>query len=262
MKVSALTILSIFFLKISIFAQQKESLPAIINYLGIGIGYNFDNIKDSNFSPLNQKGTALYYSIFYEQHSKNILKINAKYGDGTLNSGRLNKLKTSYYKANIGIAYLKNIFTKQQSTNFYIGGSYSIDILYMDWYNQDAFSYFSTNGLSISAAISKQFTAKQYIESTISIPVIQFLSRPPYNGLDEYIIENQNEPLKIIFNGKLASFKEYKSINWNINYKHEISNHFNLKIDYDLNIKSAKSTHTFTSFSNRISTSVLYKFPI
>ena len=258
MKVSVSTILLIFFLKISAFAQQEESLPN--NYLGIGVGYSFDYIKDTNFSPLIQKGSSLFYSIFYERHSKNILKINIKFSDGILKSGRSDRLKTSYYNASIGIIYLKNLSTNQQTTNIYIGGSYKLDVLYMDWHDQDAFSYISTNGLSINAAVSKQLTTKEYIESTVSIPVVQYLSRPPYNGLDEYIIENQDEPLNIIFRGKLASFKVYRSINWNVNYRYEISRHFNLKVDYDLNFQKAQRAHTLASLSNRVSTSILFKF--
>tara|TARA_R110000765_G_scaffold382938_1_gene474203 strand:+ start:126 stop:902 length:777 start_codon:yes stop_codon:yes gene_type:complete len=258
MKVSVSTIILIFCIRISVFAQQKASLP--IHYLGIGVGYSFDTVKDTNFSPLNQKGNSLFYSIFYERHAKNIIKLNIKYNGGNLKSGRSNRLETSYYNANIGISYLKNLSANQQATNFYIGGTYTLDVLYMDWYNQDAFSYIATNGLSINAAISKQLSPKNYIESTVSIPVVQFLSRPPYNSLDEDIIENQDEPLKIIFDGKLGSFKAYKAINWNVNYKHEISNHFNWRVDYEINAKKAERTHTFTSLSNKVSTSILYKF--
>lgn len=257
MKVSISTIFLILFLKISADAQVKELSPK--NYLGIGIGYSFDHIKDNILSPLNQKGNSIFYSIFYERHSKNILKLNVKYSDDILKSGSSNKLKTSYYKANVGITYLKNTSKTSQTTNYYIGGSYAMDLLYMDWNGQDAFSFVTTHGVAISAAVSKQLEPKQYIESTISIPVIQFLSRPPYNGLDEYIIKNQDDPLNIIFHGKLASFKDFKSINWNVNYQYEISSHINCKVDFDFNIQKVEKTPSFTSLSNRVSTSILYK---
>lgn len=258
MKASVSTILLILFFSVNAFAQQEESVPS--NYLGIGVGYRFDNIKDTNFSPLNQKGNSFFYSLFYERYSKNILKINVKYSDDILKSGPKNRLETSYYSASIGISYLKKITPNQQATNLYIGASYKLDILYMDWYDQDAFSYVSANGLAINAAISKQLTPRAFIESTVSIPVIQFLSRPPYNGLDTYIIENQDKPLNIIFNGKLSSFKQYKSINWNVNYRHELSNRFNWKVDYDFNFQKIEKEPTFTGLSNKISTSILYKF--
>ncbi|WP_117885349.1 hypothetical protein [Aureibaculum luteum] len=253
-----LSVLVIFLFSINIYAQQQGPIPK--NYLGIGIGYRLDNLKDTNFSPLNQKGGSFFYSVFYERHSKNIMKFNIKYGDGILKSGRSDRLKTSYYAGSVGFTYLKNLSTNQESANFYVGGSYNLDLLYMDWFNQDAFSYVSAHGLSMNVAVSKQLAPRQYIESTVAIPVLQFLSRPPYNGIDEYIIENQDEPLNIIFAGKLTSLKAYKSIHWNVNYRYEISNNFNLKFDYDLNIQSVKTVNEFKNLSNRVSTSLLYQF--
>lgn len=258
MKVNVFTLFLIFILKTSAFAQQEK--PPSQTYLGLGIGVSLDRLNDTNLSPLNQQGTALFYRILYERHSRNILKFDIKYGDGILKSGRKNRLETSYYKGSIGATYLKNLSTNNSTTNVYIGGTYKLDILYMDWYDQDAFSYISTHGLSLDASISQKLTTNQLVQSTISVPVAQYLSRPPYNGIDEYIKENQDDPINIIFNGRLTSLKAYKSINWNINYNYQPSNHLNLRLDYDLNIQKAKTISEFKSLSNRISTSILYKF--
>jgi len=258
MKISISTLFLTFFLCSSLFAQNDKFNP--INYIGVGVGYSLDHINDSNISPLNQKGSAFFYTVFYERHSKDILKVNFKYGDGILKSGRSNKLHTSYFSGKIGVTYLKNLSSSQEAVNFYVGGSYELDLLYLDWYNQAAFSYLSTHGVTINAAVSKQLADKHYIESTVGIPVVQFLSRPPYNGLDEFIIENQDDPLSIIFNSKLSSFKEVKSINWNINYRYELSDSFDWKIDYDLNIQNIKTVNEITRLSNRVSTTFLYQF--
>lgn len=247
-----------FFSRSSALAQQPKSPP--ISSIGLGIGYSLDHIKDTNFSPLNQKGNALVYSMFYERRSNNILKINIEYGDGILKSGLSNRLESSYYKANIGITYLKNMAAEKKAINFYVGGTYNLKVLYLDWYYQDAFSYISTNGLSISAAVSSQLASKHAIESTVSIPVVQLLSRPPYNGIDEYIIENQDDPLNIILNGKLASFKQYQAVNWNVNYRYEISDYLEWKVAYTLDFQKVADPDTFTSLSNRFSTGVFYKF--
>ncbi len=230
------------------------------NYIGVGIGYSLDRINDQNFSPLNQKGNTLVYSLFYERHSENILKIALKYGNGNLNSGPKDRFKTSYYFGNIDVSYFKNVSPSQSSTKFYIGGAYTLKVLYMDWFDRDAFSFVSTNGLSISGLISKELNEKQRIESSVSIPFLQLLSRPPYNGVDEHIIENQDNPISIALDGKLTSFKKYKAINWNVNYRYEILDHFDWKADYTLNIQKVDDVNEFKSISNHISTSILYKF--
>lgn len=246
------------FVKMNLFAQQQESLPT--NCFGIGIGYHIDAVKDTNLSPLQQKGTSFGYSIFYEKHSENILKVAVSYYDAVLKSARSNRIETSFYNGQVGITYLKGLTSIQQNTKLYLGGAYQLNVLYIDWNEQDAFSYLSVNGFSVSAAVSRQFTSRSYLESSVSIPIFQWVSRPPYNGLDEEIIENQDEPLKIVLQGEFASFKEYKSLSWNVNYSYEIFPHFNCKVAYDFKIQKVSKTHTFTSLSNNISTSILYTF--
>lgn len=253
-----ITLVFIFFSKNPAYAQQPET--ATVNSIGFTVGYSSDRIKDTNFSPLNQQGSALVYSIGYARHSKNMFKINIEYGDGILESGLPNRLESSYYKANIGMAYLKGIVSEQRKINFYVGGTYNLTVLYLDWFDQDAFSFASTNGLSFSAAISSQLASKHAIESTLSIPVLQLLSRPPYNGIDEDIIENQEDPLKIILNGKLVSFNTYQAVDWNLNYSYEISRYFNWRLAYNLSFQNVKDLNRLTSLSNTISTSISFKF--
>ena len=230
------------------------------NYIGLGIGYRFDNLNDQNFSPLNQKGGGLFYSLFFEKREENILKLSINYSNGTLISGADDAFESSYYAANIGASYFKNLSPSDADTKFYIGGSYNLDVYYMDWYDQDAFSYITTNGLSIAGAFTKHLNDKQFIESSISLPVLQFLSRPPYNGINEFIIENQDSPAKIIFDGDITSLNKFQSFTWDINYNLEVSNHINWRLNYALNVKKVDDLNEFKSVSNRISTSMSYKF--
>ena len=252
------TIFAFILFTLTIKAQRLTTTSK--NYIGLGIGYRFDNLNDQNFSPLNQKGGGLFYALFYEKRRKNILKLNISYSDGTLVSGERDAFETTYYTGTISASYLKNLSPSDATTKFYIGGAYNLDVYYMDWFDQEAFSYITTNGLSIAGAVTKQLNDKQFIESSIAIPILQFLSRPPYNGIDEFIIENQDTPVKIIFDGDLTSLKKYQAITWNINYNLEISNHINWRLNYTLNVKKVNELNEFKSVSNLISTSVSYKF--
>jgi len=258
MKTEIATILS--FVLFTLTVQAQSAAKASNNYIGLGIGYRFDNLNDQNFSPLNQKGGGLFYALFYEKRGKNILKLNINYSDGTLVSGARDAFETTYYTATIGVSYLKNLSPSEATTKLYIGGTYNLDVYYMDWSNQDAFSYITTNGLSIAGAFTKQLNDKQFVESSIAIPFLQVLSRPPYNGINEFIIENQDNPVKIIFDGNLTSFKKYQAIIWDINYNLEISNHINWRLNYTLNVKKVNELNKFKSVSNLLSTNLSYKF--
>jgi len=256
MKISTILIFVLFTLTSK--AQIVTTTPK--NYIGLGIGYRFDNLNDQNFSPLNQKGGGLFYSLFYEKRGDNILKLSIDYSNGTLASGADDAFESTYYAANIGVSYFKNLSPSEANTKFYIGGTYNLDIYYTDWSDQDAFSYITANGLSIAGAINKQLNDKQFIESSISFPFLQFLSRPPYNGINEFIIENQDSPAKIIFDGDLTSLHKFQSFTWDINYNLEVSNHINWRLYYALNVKKVAELNEFKSVSNRVSTSMSYKF--
>jgi hypothetical protein len=256
MKISTILIFVLFTLTSK--AQSVTTTPK--NYIGLGIGYRFDNLNDQNFSPLNQKGGGLFYSLFYEKRGENILKLSIDYSNGTLASGADDAFESTYYAANIGVSYFKNLSPSEANTKFYIGGTYNLDIYYMDWSDQDAFSYITANGLSIAGAINKHLNDKQFIESSISFPFLQFLSRPPYNGINEFIIENQDSPAKIIFDGDLTSLHKFQSFTWDINYNLEVSNHINWRLNYALNVKKVAELNEFKSVSNRVSTSMSYKF--
>jgi hypothetical protein len=256
MKISTILIFVLFTLTSK--AQIVTTTPK--NYIGLGIGYRFDNLNDQNFSPLNQKGGGLFYSLFYEKRGENILKLSIDYSNGALASGADDAFESTYYAANIGVSYFKNLSPSEANTKFYIGGTYNLDIYYMDWSDQDAFSYITANGLSIAGAINKHLNDKQFIESSISFPFLQFLSRPPYNGINEFIIENQDSPAKIIFDGDLTSLHKFQSFTWDINYNLEVSNHINWRLNYALNVKKVAELNEFKSVSNRVSTSMSYKF--
>ncbi|WP_147676927.1 hypothetical protein [Algibacter pacificus] len=258
MKLKTTTIIAAFLLALTAKAQRVTSTSK--KYIGLDIGYRFDNLNDQNLSPLNQKGEGLSYSLFYEKRKKNILKLNINYSDGLLESGVNDTFETSYYTGSFNASYLKSLSHSAKTTKFYIGLTYNLDVYYMDWFDQDAFSYSTTNGLSFTGAFTKQLNTKQFIEGSVTIPFLQYLSRPPYNGINEFIIENQDTPVNIIFDGELTSFKKYKAIAWNINYNLEISNHINWRLNYTLNIKKVIEINKVKSVSNLISTSISYKF--
>ena len=258
MKLTILGIISIFLIQIRAFAQNTTIHSK--NYVGLGIGYNFDRIKDTNLSPLNQKSNALFYTVFYERRAKDIIKLNLNFTKGNLNSGSQNVFNTGLYRGSINFTYLKNLSKNTDHINFYIGGSYNLNISYLDWMQQEAFSYLTNHGVNIHTAISKQISQKQYIESSVAIPAIQFIGRPPYNGIDEFIVQNQDDPLTIIFNTEFGSFNSFKAIHWNVNYNYELSSNIDWRFDYNLNIQKVKLVNDFTSISNQLSTSILYNF--
>ncbi len=160
----------------------------------------------------------------------------------------------------IGMEYLVKIENENESLNFYLGGVYETRALFVEWNDLDAFSYTSTQGLAIKGLVTKKFNSKHSIQTSLGIPVFQFLGRPPYNGIDEFIIENQDSPVKIMLKGEPSSFGQYLGLDWNLGYNYQITPRLVWNIDYSLFIQKVKDVHQFKRLSMVPSTGLTFKF--
>lgn len=251
-------ILLLMLIHISIYAQSDETFK---NELQFKIGLNQHYIKDSNFSPLNQKGNGLLYSLSYQKQTKNLFKTEIQFSNGYLYSGPSDVFESIFYNANIQLEYLMRISAPENTFNTFLGLAYNTRVLYFDWYDQDSFSFIATHGISLKALFSKQFNSRHVLKTSFAIPILNFVSRPPYNGIDEYLIEHQDHPAKIIFrNQGLSSINNYFGVNCELSYVYAISARFNWEINYQLFYQFENRTSKFNGLSNIYATGLTYKF--
>jgi hypothetical protein len=260
----AITILTIFFCFALSAFSQIETIKTRNNQIGICGGYNQGFIKDPIFSNLNYTENGYLADLLYSHltpNRNNLIKANVNFSSGKLKTNNIDFFTSSYILANINLAYLRKLPNhKSQYFSSYLGVNYMTRIQYLDWNNQTSFSFIATHGLSIQTNLFWNIKTKHSIETALSIPVFQVLVRPPYNGIDNFITDNQDNTIKLIFTGKPTSLNKYVAINWETNYKYAISDQFDLKLGYTLNYERIFETQEFIQLQNQIMTGINIKF--
>lgn len=248
----------------SVRGQKPASEPEHRNQLGVGIGYTQLYAKDLNFSPLNYSGNGLVYDLSYERHSisdNNRFTLSAVFSSDNLKASTNNTIDPLYIYADVGLSYLTRLFpSKQSKTKYYLGVQYNTRVFYMDYDDQEAFSFTATHGLSISGLLEHRFNMKNTLRTSLAIPFLQLLARPPYNGIDEFIIENQDHVAQILFSGKLASFDRYLALYWNTDYSYALTRFLDIGLSYSLGYQKAKEPTDAILWQHQLSTHVSFKF--
>lgn len=254
------TISFLFFTLLSNVLPAQDNGKSFKNHLDVGIGYQKIYLEDENFSPLNQNGGGLLYALSYRRCAKNSYGASVQYSSGSLFSGPSKRFNTSFINANLSLEYLAGLSKADKPFNSYLGVAYNTRVLYLDWYDLDAFSYTATHGFSLKGMVTVKAGEKHFIQSSLAIPMLQFLGRPPYNGIDEFIIENQDNPANIIFHGNLVSINKYAALEWLFSYSYQLSGRIGINVEYSLYAQKVREPNQVRSLSNTVSTGVRFKF--
>jgi hypothetical protein len=244
--------------------SQNNTTKTRKNQIGIFGGYNQGFLKDQIFSNLNYTENGYLVGLHYRRfnpNGDNLIESNVNFSSGKLKTNNIDFFTGSYILAKVNLAYLRKLPNhKNQIFSSYLGVNYKTQIQYLDWNNQTSFSFIATHGLSIQTYLFYKIKTKHSIETALSIPVFQVLVRPPYNGIDNFITDNQDNTFKLIFTGKPTSLNKYVAVNWETNYKYEISNRFELNLGYTLNFEKVLETHNFIQLQNQIKAGINFKF--
>ncbi|MBI0397899.1 hypothetical protein [Cyclobacterium marinum] len=239
-------------------AEESDSLS--FNEITLHVGYQNNYFKDEVFSPLNQQGNGMQFGLGYKRTLQNIFGVSLQYGSGSLNVYENNSYSDSYLNINLALEYLAKLPLGNTTTVFYLGGTYETKAFFLEWNDLDTFSYTSSQGFSIKGLIAKEINSKHGIETAIGIPIFQWLGRPPYNGIDEFIIENQDNPVSIMLKGKPSSFGKYLGLDWDLGYRYRINSRLVWYVNYSLNLQKVKDVHQFIHLSMVPSTGIAFKF--
>jgi len=130
----------------------------------------------------------------------------------------------------------------------------------LDWENTESFSYFAVHSFVIRGSYQSKITDRLSLDISISIPFVSFLARPPYNGINEEIIDNQDNIIAIITKGEVESFNAYFNIDSEFDFSYTLSKSIavNAKISFDYN--TIYSGNAWTQFQVVTNTGLTYNF--
>ena len=246
---------------------QSDNLAKEIkkNNIGFSFGPHLGYLKDLNFSPLNYRERGILLSLHYNRGNikqSRLLTAELNYHSGKLRTSSSDFFTTPFFQASLKVAFLFKVqAVKNKKLSFLLGPEIQSYVQYMQWGEEmDSWNYLMLYGLSLKGLGKFQISGNKMIQTSMSIPVIGNLVRPPYNGFDQYIVENQDNFLKIAIRGEPASFTKYLALDWKTTYHYTATDHLEFTLGYIWRYQYVAGPNKLNNFQNMITTGFRVKF--
>jgi hypothetical protein len=259
----------LFFLPLTDVVAQTDSVTKnqkiTRNSLQFNIGINSGFLSDKNFSPLQYSEFGGLYSLQYERATKNLknyFDTEVDFSSGKIKTPVSSFFTAKYISANLSITYWRKLKkSKYPKIDVFIGAQANVNVNYFNWNDLDAFSFLFTYSINAATKIQYQFRPKQQIVFGISIPVLLYLVRPPYNGFDDELQDNFNNHIfKAFINGETASFNKYFSFSWKTKYVYNLSKRLDVVARNMLTYQFVAGVNKMHHFQNQIVFGINLKF--
>lgn len=258
-------------LSAAIYAQT----PIRKNSLGLSIGYNTGYFKDVNFSPLNYKDRGLTFKLNYDKYLDKSNSWIKAYFDLTKSSLKSSVFEvyndsdgispdfflSDYWSVKLKIAYLKQLPKATQRLAIHLGGQLhtNVNIVFLNG-GTNAFTFLFAHSVDFASNITYDLNDKHQIQSSLSIPLITLLGRPPYAGYDKEVLDNQEAPLRLITNGKISTWNTYLAFDWETTYRYHLSTRWDAVLQYHVHYQRASQTYRLVNWKNQILAGIAYTF--
>ena len=251
----------------SVAQAQTDSLATVNkkNQISFSIGPHLGYLKDLNFSPLNYRERGILLSLDYNRKNSKesrLFTTELNFHSGKLKTRSSDFFTTPFLQASLKFAFLFKVQqTKQKKLSLFLGSEYQSFVQYMQWGEEmDSWNYLMLHGFSLKALGEYQITGNKNVQISLSVPFLGNLVRPPYNGFDQYIVEHQDDILKIAFRGELASFTKYRAIDWKTIYHYTATDHLGFTFGYTWRYQYVPGPNKMKSFQNLLTTGFRIKF--
>jgi len=263
-----------FFTVINCYGQDAEEK----NSLSLSFGPGYIMRQDVIFSPfIHSDFSLLNMGLDYIHQAKIFQKVSLRFGSFnpmvsnpyyfTVHGGTV----TAYphYFNLIDIDYLigKAIMETEKST-LMVGGVFSTDIQALNYvYGRfSSFGYYSSFGLGVFGRYSFAINDKHRIVTSLQLPFLAWLSRPPYMGIDDEFIENISSHsgfktlMAFISDGELVTWNRLQTFDAGLTYRYSLNEKWDLGAGYLFEFVHANQPQELISFRNSISISLTIRF--
>lgn len=228
------------------------------------IGYDYGYLKDLNFSPLHYEEQGKTYTLGYnwqDASSLNQFSFLVDYGIGQLHTDASETFTTDYIRGNFSLGYLRRFnLAGVKVTDWAIGARYHFYLYYLDWNEQDAFSFFGNHSLDFSASFSHRIQNRHLFSTQLHVPLWSLIVRPPYNGTDpELEYNNENDPVRLITDGVGGSFERLLAFQIDASYQYKINRRWDLLVRYQARYQNLKGQNQLIHLQHQLSTGLQLK---
>ena len=255
-------LLIILCLLVIVFDIRSQSEKFKKNNVGIRYGANFSGLHDRNFSPLFYYESGSYYALRYERtNGKSLFYFFSDFSSGKLRTKTSDHFTSIYIKGGIDLSYLrKTSISPNRNLQSFLGVGVQSFNHYIDYQEQEAFSFLLAHSVAFKYVTGYSLSNWHKVQLRLSIPVITLLVRPPYNGYDEELKENQKSPLKLITDGKIVSLGQYFAVSSQLGYTYILNRHFDLNGEYNFAFFQSRTLKRATHFHNQVLAGITFKF--
>jgi hypothetical protein len=258
--------LAILFAAYSVKGQSSSDSAKTFNtQLSFEIGPHLGYLKDLGFSPLNYRETGTLLSVLYAlpgRNDKYLFTVDIDFTSGKLKTKTAENLTTPFIQGNIEVSLLWKLRKiRGERLKMFLGPQYNSYFQYMQWGEEmDSWNYMMVHGLNLKVLALYRISDKKRLQTSLSIPLLENFVRPPYNGFDQYIVENQEKILKLSFRGELASFNRYVAIDWRTTYQYAVSAHLDFIFGYLFRYQHVPGYNKVRHFQNQFTSGFAIKF--
>gem|GEM_PF-2501319 len=229
------------------------------------IAFDYGYLKDLSFSPLNYQEQGKTYSIAYQwQNARRLDQFHFRtdYGKGNLQTKAADAFTTDYIRANLSLGYLRKFsVTPAHKTSWLMGARYHFYLNYLDWNEQDAFSFFAHHSLDLSIAMSHRFRAKHQLSAKLHVPIWSLIIRPPYNGTNEELeVNSDSNHLALLTNGSGSSLERLISFDFKTTYQYQLNKRWGLQIAYQARYQNLSDKQKLIHLQHQLSAGLQLKF--
>jgi len=235
MKLLFLIVISTLFYN-TIFGQTETNAKK--NNLEFSTGYNSGSLKNLVFAPVSRYDyNGLNHQLKYTRTSKkeNLFEIQLDYLNTELKSDVIPVLNADYSKIGMNFSYLKRVYNKNRFA-IHVGLQSQTTISsYINWK-----AYDFQQKLGIAGRFTFQLDEKQSLSSKLTIPFLMWRTST--------------------FEENFYSLKSYQSLLWSTEYKYKLSNHFDMKVNYNFNYDRLQISNAYRELQHQVNIGINYKF--
>jgi hypothetical protein len=233
------------------------------NEFNLSVGWSKSLLKDLNFSPLNYQQNGIIYSLDYSRigrKCKSIFDVQLNFLSNDLKTSNIDHFTTNLIIGNFKVSYLKRINKIPFPFKYYLGTEYQTNLNYLNYSDQEAFSYLIGHSLNLKTGLSFILSERSSFLGTLSIPLITLMIRPPYNGFNEELQKDLNQPFVFLTKGDFVTLDKYQAINISISYNYQFSKKIGFSLNWQMIYQNLYDNNRFIQFQNVLKTGFIYQF--
>lgn len=238
MNIKLLPLISFFIVSFSSAIAQTQTNSEKKNQLEFSTGYNFGYLKNLSFAPVARYDyNGLNHQLKYTRRTKNdkLFEVQLDYLDSELSSTIIPEPSTPYSKIVLNFSSLKRVYAKNRFT-IHAGLQAQTNVSsYFQWRYYDFQQKFGLAG-----RFTFQINDKQSVSSKLSIPIVLWRTST--------------------FEENFYSLGKYQSLLWTMEYKYSLSQHFDVKANYNFNYDRLQIPNAYRELQHQIHLGVNFKF--